>query len=133
MDTNHLMQIAKLALLCLISFFVPGSAHSLPNAVNSSPNAQETCPAGVGADGCVKPLTGCICATNGAGTLVSLPNCGGCMFELHGTIDCTNPYSSTPLDCVLTISCDTRGACSVKCPCTGMYYSPIRIGCGSCP
>jgi len=107
-------------LFTLCSFMLPVSG--ICPVVSAGPD---------GTQGFVKPLTGCICTTQGNVTSGSFADCGGCFMSVSGSTDCTGGTSS-PISNSCEAAC--RNTCSIGtfCPCTHADYYPFKLVCGMC-
>ena len=129
MNKFDTIRLSALACLMIVGAWAP-----TPGAFSAP---QQSCPASITDDQdlCARPLTGCICVTNGSGTATSLLDCEGCLFSFSGSTDCTysiNPPTSTPFACNTQTLCGGSATCGGPCPCNGGGYRPILFSCGSC-
>lgn len=113
----------------LILLMAPGSSSSwqdeddrcLPSSVDLDPDA-----------GCVKALTGCVCSVTGSGTVWPAGYCLGCAGTASGTLNCTGGLVKPFQTGNAWASCNGSAAFGVKCPCTGAFFYPFVMTCGSC-
>ncbi len=114
----------RLVLVCIVVLATFGAAFSRDH---------ECLPSG-GPDtsvSCMKPLTGCICTSQGLVTPGADPDCGGCWWLVSGSVDCNNGVS-TPLSCALEVACGGATNCGTICPCTGFRFFPFAFTCSPC-